>query len=565
MNDASILVFYDKKNFAPSLGNLREFYPVLEAGSVREAAALLENTSFSMIIASLYHKTYAMRLLLLMKRKIKTKTPPILFVSEDKTILDGLSAAFPDLKYDFLKYPFEDLGQLKRKIEFYLQLIQSGNEGNNLLHSNFDDLTGLPNRYLFYDRLKLSLAHAKNNQSNVAVLILDIDHYKRINDSMGHDFGNLLLKYVAERLKTVIRDTDTVARIGGDEFFFIVTEIYKPQHVLMFVQKIRQLLEQPFIVRKQEIYITASIGISMYPLDGTDMDFLVKNAETAMYRAKNYSRNTYQLYTPAMNAKAFEQLTLENSLRKAIQKGEIVVFYQPRVNVLTGKIAGAEALARWQHPDIGLITPDSFIPLAEESGLIIPLGEKVMEQACLQFKLWEKEGEPLAKVAINLSAKQFRQKNLFESIENILKSTGMDPVNLELEITESIAVQNIGETLEILYKLKKMGIKIALDDFGKGYSSLSYLKKFPFDILKIDQAFIKDITVERHVAAIIKAIIEIARGLDLEIVAEGVETLEQLKLLASMGCQEMQGYLFSTPLPQAELSLLLRKGELKIL
>ncbi|HWP46038.1 MAG TPA: EAL domain-containing protein [Candidatus Limnocylindrales bacterium] len=422
-----------------------------------------------------------------------------------------------------------------------------------------DPLTGLPNRMLFEDRLTLELAHARRDKQGLAVMFLDLDHFKLINDTLGHSVGDQLLQNVAHRLRDALRGTDTVARMGGDEFALLLTRVTHAENVARVTQKILHALKPPFNFGGYDFHITASIGITLYPSDGEDTQTLLKNADTALYRAKEQGRNVYQFYTPAMNAKTLERLTLETNLRRALERKEFVIYYQPRVKINTKRIIGMEALVRWQHPELGLISPVKFIPLAEETGLIIPLGEWVLRTACEQTKAWQEAGFPPLRVGVNLSARQFQQPNLVERVAQVLKETGLHPHYLELEITESAAMQNAEYTLPVLYHLKEMGIHISIDDFGTGYSSLSYLKKFPFHTLKLDQSFIRDLTTDPNDAMIAKVVITLAHGLKLEVVAEGVETQEQLNFLKQLQGDEVQGYLFSKPLPAEEFEELLRQ------
>ncbi len=423
----------------------------------------------------------------------------------------------------------------------------------------YDPLTGLPNRMLFEDRLTLELAHARRDKQGLAVMFLDLDHFKLINDTLGHSVGDQLLQDVAHRLKDTLRGTDTIARMGGDEFALLLTRVTHAENVARVAQKIFHVFKPPFNFGGHDFHITPSIGITLYPTDGEDPQTLLKNADTALYRAKEQGRNVYQFYTPAMNAKTLERLVLENNLRRALERKEFVIYYQPRVKINTKQIIGMEALVRWQHPEQGLISPVKFIPLAEETGLIMPLGEWVLRTACAQTKAWQEAGFPPLRVGVNLSARQFQQPNLVERVAQVLKETGLHPHYLELEITESAAMQNAEYTLPVLYHLKEMGIHISIDDFGTGYSSLSYLKKFPFHTLKLDQSFIRDLATDPNDAMIAKVVITLAHGLKLEVVAEGVETQEQLDFLKQLQGDEVQGYLFSKPLPAKEFEELLRQ------
>jgi diguanylate cyclase (GGDEF)-like protein len=420
---------------------------------------------------------------------------------------------------------------------------------------------------LFQDRLKQVLAHTERYKGNFAILFLDLDNFKRINDTLEHRIGDLLLKGVAERLTSYIRRADTVAyqennafastvaRLGGDEFTILLTNIHSIQDAGKVSQRILNTLSQPFRLDKHEVFITASIGIAIYPFDGKDMDTLLKNADVAMYHAKEQGKNNYQFYKQSMNSAAFERLTLENSIRKALIRDEFILNYQPRMDVRTGDIVGTEALIRWNNPKKGLMLPSEFIPLAEETGIILPIGEWVLKTACNQNKVWQDTCSlktPVS-VSINLSGHQFNQDSFFNMVEKVLDVSCLEPEYLELEITESVIMKNAKKTITMLKRLKRMGLTISMDDFGTGYSSFSYLKRFPLDIIKIDRSFIRDITNNPEDAAIVRAILAMAHNLKLKVVAEGVETEEQLEFLRDQGCDEIQGYLLSVPLSAEEV------------
>jgi diguanylate cyclase (GGDEF)-like protein/PAS domain S-box-containing protein len=430
-------------------------------------------------------------------------------------------------------------------------------------HQAFHDtLTGLSNRMLFKDRLSHALAHAKRNKQMLAVIFLDLDRFKLINDTLGHEIGDQLLKSVALRLKKCMREDDTIARLGGDEFTLLMPEIDKSESAAKVAQKIIEEILQPFHIGDHELYISTSIGIALYPSDGEDADTLLKNADTAMYLAKERGRNNYQFYTPALNKKTIERMTMENELRRAIERKEFVLHYQPKVNIKTHKIIGMEALVRWQHPVRGLIPPADFIPIAEETGMIVPLGEWVLHTACAQNKAWQDAGfEPLS-ISVNLSGCQFQLQNLAVVIKRILKETDLAPFWLELEITESTAMQNADYTIETLHKLKEMGVQFSIDDFGTGYSSLSQLKRFPVDKLKIDKSFVVEIGTGQDSEIIASTVIVLGKSLNLGVIAEGVETVEQLDFLKKHQCNEMQGFLFSKPVTADEFSALLEQNKL---
>jgi len=427
-------------------------------------------------------------------------------------------------------------------------------------HQAFHDaMTGLPNRLLFKDRLDLAMAHARRNKQMLAVLFLDLDRFKLINDTLGHDLGDQLLQSVAIRIKECVREDDTVARLGGDEFTLLLPEIIKEESAAKVAHKILEAIRQPLDIGNHELYITASIGIVFYPNDGKDVETLLKNADTAMYRAKEKGRNNYQLYTPVMNAKAFERLVIENSLRRALERNEFILYYQPKFSISTRQIVGVEALLRWQTPDKGLIQPGEFIPIAEETGLIVPIGEWVLNAACAQNKAWQEAGLPHVRVAVNISARQFQLQNFVDTVTKVLEKTGLDPKWLELEITETVAMQNAEFTIKMLLELNEMGIHLSIDDFGTGYSSLSYLKRFPINKLKIDKSFVSEIGVgQNDKAKIASTIIILGQSLNLGVVAEGVETVEQLDFLKGHQCDEMQGYLLGKPTSADDFKKLLK-------
>lgn len=425
--------------------------------------------------------------------------------------------------------------------------------------ANYDTLTALPNRNLLQDRLGQALTYARRHARQLAVLFLDLDFFKNINDSLGHDAGDLLLKQVAARLTDCVREGDTVARQGGDEFVVILSDIEEEEDVTAVTRKILKAFADPFSIGSHELYVTCSIGIALYPKDGEDIQSLLKNSDAALYRAKEQGRNNSQFYTMEMNVKALERLVLENNLRHALDREQFEVYYQPQVDLRSGEINGMEALLRWKHPEMGMVPPTKFIPMAEESGLIVPIGEWVLRTACKQNKAWQDAGLRPVCVAVNLSARQFRHQDLVALVAGILKETGLDPSLLELELTESLLMQNVEATIDTLTRFKAMGVKSSIDDFGTGYSSLSYLKRFPIDTLKIDQSFVHNITTDPDDAAIAKTIISMAHEMKLRVIAEGVETEEQRSFLHLRHCDEMQGYLFSKPVPAEEFEVLLRE------
>jgi diguanylate cyclase (GGDEF)-like protein len=439
-----------------------------------------------------------------------------------------------------------------------MRTITERTQANLYSLAHIDALTGLPNRLLFLDRLNQTMVQAHRNERLVAVMLLDLDRFKAINDTLGHTMGDLLLKSVAERLATCVREDDTVARLGGDEFTVLLPEIRYIQDAAAVAQKILDALAQPFFLDGHEVFIGASIGISLYPFDD-ELSALLRNADTAMYVSKQHGGNTYQFYTAEMSTASLRRLSLEGALRRALERGEFVLHYQPQIDLARGEIVGAEALVRWQHPDLGLLGPMEFIPLAEENGLIIPLGEWVLRAACAQNRAWQNAGLPPIRVAVNLSVRQFHQKNLADIVARILGQTGLDAHRLELEITESCLMQNTQTTVTLLTELNRLGVRISIDDFGTGYSSLAYLKRFPIDTLKIDRSFVCDIDTDPNDAAIVKAIIALAQSLEMHVIAEGVETQNQLDFLRTYQCNEIQGYLISRPLPAGDFAALLAR------
>jgi diguanylate cyclase (GGDEF)-like protein len=410
-----------------------------------------------------------------------------------------------------------------------------------------DALTGLPNRPLFIDRLIVALAQANRANQKLAVFFLDLDRFKDINDSLGHNVGDALLRSVAERVRRSVREGDTIARFGGDEFTLLIPRVEQIEDAATIAQKIIDMLKIPFVVGEHELFVTTSIGISLFPNDGADPETLVRNADTAMYRAKEHGRDNYQLYAPAMNARALERLALENLLRKALSQDELILHYQPLIDLKTRTVAGVEALIRWNHPEMGLLYPAHFITVAELSGLIVPIGNWVLRTACRQVRQWQKRFDYEISVSVNLSARQFQQPDLLAQVARVLEETGLPPQSLELEITESSAMQNAENTIYTLREFKALGVRIAMDDFGTGYSSLNYLKRFPIDTLKLDKSFVNDITTDPSDAAIATAVISLAHSLNLDVVAEGVETEAQLAILTKEKCDRIQGYYFSKP------------------
>ncbi len=420
-----------------------------------------------------------------------------------------------------------------------------------------DPLTGLPNRRLFNDRLHQAAARRHRSDNAFALMLLDLDRFKTVNDTLGHDIGDALLKAVATRLLGATREGDTLARMGGDEFAVLALEVSQPEDVARLAEKVFTILKEPFHLYGHDLYVTTSIGVTLYPADSNDAEALIKNADIALYRAKDLGRNNFQFFTGDMNASLMHRLRLESAMRWAVEREELMLQYQPQIDVETGKIHGTEALIRWHHPEFGMVSPAQFVPLAEETGMIIEIGEWVLRRACAQAKQWEREGAPM-RVAVNLSARQFHQGDLADTIAGILEEFELSPSLLEVELTEGILMEDTNQTAAILERLHRMGVQISIDDFGTGYSSLSYLKRLPIQVLKIDQSFVRDIHTDPDDRAIVMAVIALAHSMKLKVVAEGVETQEQFAFLREYNCDIMQGYLFSRPVSGEDVLGLLR-------
>jgi diguanylate cyclase (GGDEF)-like protein/PAS domain S-box-containing protein len=423
-----------------------------------------------------------------------------------------------------------------------------------------DFLTGLPNRMLLNDRVSQAISSASRHAKKVAVLFLDLDGFKHINDSLGHPIGDKLLQSIAKHLVDCVRGSDTVSRQGGDEFVVLLSEVEHSEDATITAKKMLRAVANPHSINQHELHVTTSIGVSVYPDDGVDAETLIKNADTAMYQAKENGHQCYQFFTPAMNVRAVERQSIEESLRRALERQEFKVHYQPKVDLRTRQITGAEALIRWTHPVRGAVSPAEFIPVAEDSGLILPIGNWVLREACQQARAWVDAGLPLATMAVNISAVEFRDEHFLEGVFAILQDTGLDPRSLELKLTESVLMKRAETSQAILKTLRARGVQAAVDDFGTGYSSLSYLRKFPIDTLKIDQSFVRQITTAPDETTIVTAVISMGRSLKLRVVAEGVETQEELAFLQDHKCDEAQGYYFSRPMPAEKFAQLLETG-----
>ena len=423
-----------------------------------------------------------------------------------------------------------------------------------------DFLTGLPNRMLLNDRVNQAIVLAPRHHKKVAVLFLDLDGFKHINDSLGHPIGDKLLQSIAKRLVGCVRNSDTVSRQGGDEFVVLLSELGQQEDAAISALRILEAVSAAHSIDQHDLHVTTSIGVSVYPDDGLDAETLIKNADTAMYQAKENGRQSYQFFKPAMNVRAVERQSIEESLRRALEREEFTLHYQPKINLRSGEITGAEALIRWTHPTRGPVSPAQFIPVAEDCGLILPIGNWVLRESCRQARAWVDAGLPLRTIAVNISSMEFRDDNFLETVFTVLKDTGLDAKSLELELTESVLMKRAESAASVLKTLRTTGVQIAVDDFGTGYSSLSYLRKFPIDALKIDQSFVRQITAAPDDATIVTAVISMGRSLNLRVVAEGVETRGELEFLQAHQCDEAQGYYFSRPVPPQQFAKLLKTG-----
>jgi diguanylate cyclase (GGDEF)-like protein/PAS domain S-box-containing protein len=487
------------------------------------------------------------------RRDAKESKNSTLFLEVKLVKLDGT-----DVDVELVAGPFFYQGKLS--IQWLMRDITNRRNTEQRLTylAQYDTLTGLPNRNLFRDRLAFAIARMHRSNNKLALLFLDLDRFKEINDSHGHTIGDEVLQVVANSLKEALRDVDTIARMGGDEFAIILDNIQGAEQVSAIAERIRTTLSTPFLVQGVEIFVSASMGIAIYPRHGATMEDLIQSADVAMYRAKEEGRNTYIFFSSEMNSQAAKHLNMANLLRHGLDRNEFLLHYQPKVAIPGGDITGMEALVRWNSTDLGFVMPGDFISLAEATGLIVQIGAWVLRTACMQNKAWQVEGWASLVVAVNLSARQFQQKDLVEMISTVLAETGLEPRFLELEITESMIMHDAERAVIVLESLSRLGVQLSIDDFGTGYSSLAYLKKFPVQKLKIDQSFVRDLAIDTQDAGIVKAIIAMAKSLKLGVIAEGVETAEQLKYLTKLRCDEYQGYYFSKPVPATEFVAMLR-------
>jgi diguanylate cyclase (GGDEF)-like protein len=552
---------------------LREDYDCAQVCSAEEALALLRTDEFDLVLSDITMNGISG---LEMVPEVLHLAPDtvVIMISGEQTIESAI-AAMRVGAFDYITKPFDlrhveaavrrglehhALREAKRLHENHLEELIKQRTAERDYLAYHDALTDLPNRVLFEDRLVNALTLAHRNGQKLAVFALSLDRFKKFNDTLGHPMANQLLRAVAERLTSCVCKGDTVARTEGDEFSLLLTSIGGTESVAEMARSIQESLKTPFTLEGHELYVTASIGVGLYSDDGADAQTLLKNAGAALYRAKQQGGNNYQFYAADMNARAFKRLSLENQLRRALERSEFAVYYQAQINSDTRQIVGAEALVRWQHPELGLVSPAEFIPLAEDTGLIAPIGEWVLRTACAQNRSWKEMGLAPLRIGVNLSQRQFQQTDLVEMVGSALTESGLDPDCLELELTESSIMQNAEQAVATLRQLKEMGIKISIDDFGSGYSSLTYLKHLPLDSLKIDQSFVRDMTTDSNDAAIVMTIIALAHSLKLQVIAEGVETEDQSRFLRLLKCDEMQGYFFSRPVPAEAFEHLLMEG-----
>lgn len=545
-------------------------YRCADAGSAEDALAALSQETFDLVISDI--DMGGMSGLELVPRVLALAPDTVVVMISGNHDIEFAIRAMRAGAFDYISKPI-DLRHVEASVERALNhhnLLKEKRrykeQLENLLQQRtaqvdwlayYDTVTQLPNRALFEDRLTQAVAIARTRNQQLGVLFISLDQFKKVNDSLGHGPGDRLLREFAERLKSCISKSDTVARFGSDEFALLLSQIKGTNDVIETMASLSQILKFPFELPGQELFATASVGVSLFPLDGDDSHTLLKNAGAALYKAKRSGGANYQFYTADMHELAASRLALETNLRRAIQNEEFLVHYQPRVAVDSLAITGVEALVRWQHPQLGLFPPSKFIPLAEDTGLIVPIGEWVLRAACSEGRRWRDAGFAPIQIAVNICGRQFRDRDLAQTVIRILDETGFPPANLELELTESSVMQDPGFASGVLTRLKSMGIKISIDDFGTGFSSLVSLKRLPIDTLKIDRTFVRDATRDTDDAALVMAIITLAHNLRLKVIAEGVETEEQLKFLQLLRCDEIQGFLFSRPVPAEAIPELL--------
>lgn len=570
---------------------LGENYECVEAASAEEALTLLNTKSFNLVISDI-NMTGISGLQMIPQVRELAPDAIVIMISGEQNIENAIKAMRGGA-FDYITKPFtfehieavvkravehQTLRLTKKIYENHLEELvtartaelreqiterQRAEEKVNQM-AYYDSLTELPNPTLFRNRLKHELFSLQGSRQKTAIIFLALDRFKNVNDTLGHEIGDELLRQAAKRLTKSIRQTDTAAYFGGAEFALLLTNVGGAEDAAKIAQNIKNTLLSPYSCGEHELYVTATMGISLSPDDGDDCQTLLQNAGTALYRARQKGGDACRFFTNDMHEAAVKRLSLENKLRRALERDEFVLHYQPQVNAQSGKFSGMEALVRWRHPQLGLIPPNDFIPIAEDTGLIIPLGEWVLQTACQQNAAWQRAGLPALSVSVNLSLRQFQQANLVETVNQTLAETGLKPEYLELELTESSIMNDAERTIETLHRLKQLGIKISLDDFGTGYSCLSYLKTLPLDVLKIDRAFVRNVTTDIKDAAIVKTIVALSRNLKLRTIVEGVETEEQFNVLSNLGCNDFQGYLFSKPVRAESFELLLKKQQSEI-
>jgi diguanylate cyclase (GGDEF)-like protein len=533
-------------------------------GSAEDALALLRSINFSLVLSDI--NMGAISGLDLVPRVLKQSPDTVVVMISGQQTIESAIEAMHVGAFDYITKPFDlrHVDAAVRRALFHHQLLKDKRQYETHLEdlvrertaevehlAYYDRLTGLPNRVLFADRCAQALAIAQRSQQTVGMLLVSLDRFKKVIDTLGHEAGDDLLKEVAARLRTCAGEGETVGRFDGDEFALLLPQVNEANDLAEISRGIGEALQPSFHLEEREVYLTASIGISLFPSDGEDSATILKNAGAALYRAKQMGGSNYQFYTAGLNAQALKRLALDTSLRRAVEKEEFITYYQPVVNFASGEIVGLEALVRWQHPDLGVLLPAEFISLAEDTGLITTIGDWVMREACAQTRKWQRNGHRNLRIAVNASARQLRRADFSERVMQILRETGLDPGCLELELTETSIMENAESAAKLLSELRRMGVKIAIDDFGTGYSSLSYLKHLPIDILKLDQSFVSGATSDADDAALVIAIVTLAHNLRLRVIAEGVETEEQLAFLRLLRCDEGQGFFFGKPAPAA--------------
>jgi diguanylate cyclase (GGDEF)-like protein len=532
------------------------------AGSAEDALALLNTESFNLVISDINMGGISG---LDLVPRILERTPEtvVVMISGQQSIESAIDAMRVGA-FDYITKPL-DLRHVQAAVRRALahhKLLSEKRQYENRLEdlvkertaeiehlAFYDRLTDLPNRTLFADRCAQALASAQRSQRPVGVMLVSLDRFKKVSDTLGHAAGDVVLSEAAARLQSCISEADTVARFDGEEFALLLTQIGEAGDLVDVSLAVSEAFKEPFRLGDQQVYVTTSIGISLSPFNGEDSGTVLRNAGAALYRAKQQGGNNHQFYAADMNAQAVERLALENSLRRAVDNNEFITYYQPVVDLASNEIVGLEALVRWQHPDLGVLLPAKFIGLAEDTGLIVDIGDLVMRTACAQTRVWQDEGLGRLRIAVNVSARHFQQENFLERIRQVLGDTRLDPNCLELELTETSIMENAESAVKLLTEIRKLGVKIAIDDFGTGYSSLSYLKRLPIDTVKLDRSFVNGATTDPDDAALVMAIITLAHNLRLRVVAEGVETAEELAFLRLLRCDEAQGYLFSKPVP----------------